>query len=142
MHRSRGFTLLELMIVVAIISILAALAIPSLLNARKSANETSAIAFLKMAVGINIQYRTRFGSFPSVPVDLFNSGFVDQGQDPTGYVLNMVSTSATWSLTADPEVPGDSGDRYFYADQSGVIRFEMSTTATTTSPPLGESSGG
>ena len=130
------------MVTIAVIAILLTIAIPSFLNARKSANETTAIGFLKMAISIGIQYRERFDSYPAAPDDLFVSGFIDPGQDPRGYDVNLVSSPDTWSLTADPEVPGVSGDRYFYTDESGVIRFDMSATATSTSSPLGESSGG
>ena len=57
MKREQGFTLIELMIVVAII---AAIAIPSLMNARKAGNEASAISSLRTLCTVNNQYRTRF----------------------------------------------------------------------------------
>ena len=138
MDRSKGFTLIELMIVVAIIAIVVAIAIPSLQNARKSANETSAIGFLKMTSGINIQYRTRFGVYPSDEADLFAAGFVDPSQSPNGYLLNFTTGSETWSLQADPEFPGQTGDRRFYVDDTGVIRFSLSGPATSTDEPIGE----
>ncbi len=138
MDRSKGFTLIELMIVVAIIAIVVAIAIPSLQNARKSANETSAIGFLKMASSVNIQYRTRFGVYPGDETDLFAAGFIDPSQSPNGYLLNFATTPEAWSLQADPEFPGETGDRHFYVDDTGVIRFSLSGTATSTDEPIGE----
>lgn len=61
-YRKGAFTLIELMLVIAVIAIIAAIAIPSLLNARMSANEASAISTMRTLVTVNEQYRTRFGS--------------------------------------------------------------------------------
>ena len=65
MRRTAGFTLVELMIVVAIIAILVVVAAANMQNGRKGANEASTIAFFKQAVICNQQYRTRFGRFPA-----------------------------------------------------------------------------
>ena len=138
MNRTEGFTLIELMITVAIIAILIVIAIPSLQSARKSANETSAIAYLKMTTGVNMRYRMRFGAYPGDENDLINVGMLDPDQSPTGYVVNFSSALNSWSLRTDPELPGTSGDRYFYTDDSGVIRFSLSGTADSSSEPIGE----
>ena len=138
MYRSEGFTLIELMITVAIIAILIVIAIPSLQNARKSANETSAIGFLKMTTGVNMRYRMRFDVYPSDEFDLINAGMLDPNQNPTGYVVTFSPGLNGWSLQTDPELPGTSGDRYFYTDDTGVIRFSLSGTADSTSEPIGE----
>ena len=63
-RKNEGFTLIELMIVVAIIAIIAAIAIPSLINAKKAANEASAIASMRTLSTVSEQYRNRFDTFP------------------------------------------------------------------------------
>ena len=60
MKRNKGFTILELMIVIAIIAILLAIVIPALGRARKSSNEASAIGSIRTIITANEQYRTRF----------------------------------------------------------------------------------
>lgn len=64
MRRNTGFTLIELITVVAIIAVLVVVAFANMRNGRKSANEANTIAFFKLAVISNEQYRTRYGRFP------------------------------------------------------------------------------
>jgi len=73
----RGFTLIELMIVVAIIAIIAAIAIPNLLTSRMSANEGAAVANLRTLVTVCEQYRSRFGQYPPDLATLGNKGMID-----------------------------------------------------------------
>ena len=134
--RRDGFTLIELMIVVAVIAVIAAMAIPSLLAARKSANEANTIGFLRMTVTVNEQYRTRFSRYPTNETDLFNAGMLDAAQNPAGYTLTFNTQPFTWTISADPDVMGQTGDRGFYVDQTGVIRNEAGAPATSMSPPV------
>ena len=134
--RRSGFTLVELMIVVAVIAVVASIAIPSLQAARKSANETRAISFLRTASTVNEQYRTRYQTYPVSELDLFASGLMAPGQGPKGYVLSFTTTPFDWALRADPEQPGLTGDRYFYIDATGVIRFSTTAPALPTDTPL------
>jgi len=125
------------MIVVAIIAIIAAIAIPSLLNSRKSANERSAVAFMRFAVTVGEQYRIRFGRYPRDEHDMMDAGIIEQkGQGPSGYVLVFESHRSTWRLRANPEEPGTTGDTSFFVDQTGVIRFSTTGPATATSEPI------
>ncbi len=139
MKRNKGFTLIELMIVVAIIAIIAAIAIPSLLNARKAGNEASAISSLRTLTTVNEQYRTRFQAYSGSLNNLQTEGYIDSvlgGGSKSGYSFNYTGGTNTWSCTADPETPGTTGDRYFFVDQTGVIRFSSSGTATSGSTPI------
>lgn len=139
MKRNQGFTLIELMIVVAIIAIIAAIAIPSLLNARKAGNEASAISSLRTLTTVNEQYRTRFGDYASQLNDLSTEGYIDSvlgSASKSGYTFTFTGGSNTWDCSAVPTDPGTTGDRGFFVDQSGVIRFDSSGTADSTSPPI------
>ncbi len=134
-----GFTLIELMIVVAIIAIIAAIAIPSLQSSRKSATETVVIGTLRAIVTANEQYRTRFGVYAN-PLDELVITYLPALEPPNrtldAYDENYQSNGQTWTMPVWPKNPGVSGDRSFYVDTSGVIRFELSGMATSASPPL------
>ena len=131
-------TLIELMIVVAIIAVVASMAIPSLAESRKSAAATQAIGLLKMVVTTSEQYHVRFGVYASNETDLVNAGLIpDSNNSPnSGYEYSYSSTPYAWQMTAAPKVPGVTGDNYFFVDQSGVIRFETEGPATATSPAI------
>ena len=136
-----GFTLIELMLVVAVISIIMAIAIPSFLNARMSANEASAISTMKAVVTVNEQYNVRFGSYASSMSNLRSEGYLDSSvADPTkaGYTFSYGSTGMTFTFNGDPSSPGQSGTRYFFADESGVIRFSRIGTAGSSDSALGK----
>lgn len=132
--RLRGFTLLELMIVIAVIAIIVSIAIPSLLNSRKSANEARAIATLRTLSTVQEQYRTRFGTYASGPNALEAAGYIDVEFDAYDS-LSYTFTKNTWEFKIGPMTPADA-DRYFFVDQTGVIRFDSKGPATSTSPPI------
>lgn len=142
MKKEQGFTLIELMIVVSIIAIIAAIAIPSLMNARKSGNEASAISSLRTLTTVNEQYRNRFQEYAGSLANLSAAGYIDSvlgAQVKSGYSFNYVrgaATTNTWTCNANPTVAGTTGDRYFYVDQSGVIRFNGTAAASSTDSPI------
>lgn len=138
MKRKEGFTLIELMIVVAIIAIIAAIAIPSLLNARKAGNEASAISSLRTLTTVNEQYRTRFGNYANLLGSLSSTSYIDSvlgAGKKSGYSFSYTGGSNNWNCKADPQTAND-GDRHFYADQTGVIRFHSLNVAASTDSPI------
>jgi prepilin-type N-terminal cleavage/methylation domain-containing protein len=129
MRRNKGFTLIELMIVVAIIAIIAAIAIPALAGARISANEGNAIATLRTVSTVCEQYHNRFGLYPTAMADLGpapGAGLVDAQLGAgvkTGYTYTVpvVGTATVYQVLASPTTPGTSGNRWFRIDQTGVL---------------------
>jgi prepilin-type N-terminal cleavage/methylation domain-containing protein len=140
-ERRGGFTLLELMLVVTILAIIMAIAIPGIQNARITANEASAISTLRTVTTVNVQYRLRFGRYPASLNNLFAEGYIDSSvANPTkaGYTFTYVGNPQTFTFNGNPMNPGQSGFRYFYVDAVGVIRFNASAPATAADPPLGQ----
>ncbi len=143
MSKSEGFSLIELLIVVALIGILAALAVPNLVQSKKAANEASAIASVRNLVTAEITYASTLGggNFASL-AELSSENFADEvlgsGQKD-GYDFSVAANeSIGFSVIATPTVPGTTGERSFYGDETGVIRYTIGgTVPDSTSPPLG-----
>ena len=134
-----GFTLLELMMVVAVIAIVAAVAVPNVLKSRMAANEASAITSLRQIITMNERYRLRYSEYASSFSDLVNSGLIEDGladNTKAGYSFTYNSEAVYFTCNADPLLPGETGTRYFFIDSSGVIRFSTTGTATSADMPV------
>lgn len=156
--RATGFSLIELMIVIAVILIIAALAIPNLLRARMSANESAAVAALRTLATQEANYDSSFGpgfsptlaalgpSIPGTPPSVATADLVDQvlasglrGGYQFLYTPLIPSGSTTptgYTVNANPISPGITGEWFFYLDQSNVIRQNDGSPASISSAPL------
>jgi len=147
----RGFSLIELLIVVAIILIIAAIAIPNLLRSRMAANEASAVGSLRTVNTAEITYNTTYPNVgyacslsllapPSGSASATSSaaGLIDAtlaGGTKSGYtftVSNCTGSSPTvnYQYAAAPVTPGTTGQRYFCTDVSAVIQYGTSAITT------------
>jgi type IV pilus assembly protein PilA len=156
-NKQKGFSLIELLIVVAIILIIAAIAIPNLLRSKMAANEASAVGSIRTLNTSAVEFSTEYGGYPP---SLSSLGPIASGGTASSGLADMIDSvlasgiksgySFTWSsgtsdangnklnysLTAQPTSPGTTGQRYFYSDQSGVIRSAQSAVASVASTPL------
>lgn len=142
-----GFTLIEMMIVVAIVAILAAIAIPNMLRARSEANEASAIGDLRVIGGAQVTYNTSrytYGDFDALTgavgapgTELLPDGW-HEGRQKSGYVFSMPTVSSSnFVCFADPVEQGLSGTRYFRMDASGIVRYDPLARPEADSPQVG-----
>ena len=146
----KGFSLIELLIVVAIILIIAAIAIPNLLRSRMAANEASAVGSLRTINTAEVTYATTYptigfaaltalgGTAPCTSATSTSACLLDDVLSATaatksGYLFTVTPGTqtpvVTYTSLATPVVVGQSGQRAFCSDQSGVIRNNATGTS-------------
>ena len=165
MKKQKGFSLIELLIVVAIILIIAAIAIPNLMRSRMAANESSAVGSLRTINTAMVTYAAAYpdtgfaADLPSLGgtvaqcapgnvATTANACLIDSllsvTANKSGYTFSAAGAivgggtiNNTYTVTAAPQGIGTTGQRGFYSDQSGVIRYTLDGSApTTASSPL------
>jgi type IV pilus assembly protein PilA len=128
MKSSAGFSLLELLIVVAIILIIATISIPSLLVSRQAAHESAAVATLKTINTAEVTYSSTGGNYATLP-GLIAERLLDESFNgpKSGYRYTVTAVGADYTAEAVP-VSSNSGRYAYYSHPDAVIRYSISAT--------------
>jgi len=155
----RGFTLIEIMIVVAIIALLAAIAIPNVLRGRTSANEAAAIGNIRALVSGLEMARSVSNKYPDGPgnwvADMYTNATPPYGPQPFNHVMDGTACPAaaasscsqgyrytyapggsvgqTYTIVAAPDATSQTGTRMFFVNETAVIR-HCNCTANAAAP--------
>lgn len=146
----RGFSLIELLIVISIILIIAAIAVPKMNTQLMAARETAAIQTIKTIHQVETQYYSQFGQYATTLAQLgppasgaagpnaadLISGDLASGKK-SGHRFTIMGTPTGYAVSVVPEQFNSSGRRTFYSDQTLVIRQNWTAEpATAASPEL------
>ena len=159
-QRNEGFSLIELLIVVAIILIIAAIAIPNLLRSRIAADQASAVASCRGISSSELTYVSMYsmgyapslsalgppaaGSQPSASAaDLVDSVVATGNKSGYAFVYTAGAQDfqghyQSFGVNANPVDAGITGDLHYYTDESNVIRANANTTASLSDSPIGQ----
>jgi type IV pilus assembly protein PilA len=144
----RGFSLIELLIVISIIAIMAAIAIPNMQKTLAYTHEQAAVQQIGTLHKAIAQYQGQYSRYPQSLRELGPPATGPDGPEasnliPTGlaegrksgYVFTLTGTAKGYTISAVPETFGGTGNQTFFSDQSMVIRHNYTAEPATVSSP-------
>lgn len=148
----RGFSLIELLIVIAIILIILSIALPQMSKSRMNAQEMAAIREVQTINQAQVQYQSQFGQFATALAQLGPPASAGAAEGPqaaglipaslaggsaSGYNFTLTQSPQGYAISAVPKQFNSTGRRTFYSDQSGITRENWGQDpATANSPEL------
>jgi type IV pilus assembly protein PilA len=139
MSKERGFSMLELLIVVAIITLIAAIAIPNLRKARQSANTASAVQSLRTITTAEHLYKSKFQQYGTLaeiaPEGTLDSVLSSGTKSAYNFAIAVTTTPEGFTVNATP-LESPTTLSHFFVDETAVIRFNEGAAADATSPPI------
>ncbi|MBV9084900.1 MAG: prepilin-type N-terminal cleavage/methylation domain-containing protein [Acidobacteriaceae bacterium] len=148
--RERGFSLIELLIVIAIILVILTIALPQMNKSKMHAQEMGAIAELGTINKAEIQYQSQFGQYATSLAQLGPPTAAGAAEGPqsaglipanlangssSGYNFSLTQTPTGYAISAVPKVFNSTGRRTFYSDQTGIVRENWGADAATAQSP-------
>ena len=148
-HRKNGFSLVELLIVIAIIAAILAIAIPTLITTFTNTSETVVMREMQTIHQAQLQYLSQFGEYAAsleelgppakgvvagpraaklIPASLASG-------EKNGYVFTLAKAPSGFTAHANPKVFGRDGRRTFYIDQDGVVHQNWGAEPATAESP-------
>jgi prepilin-type N-terminal cleavage/methylation domain-containing protein len=152
MKCSRGFSLVELLIVLAVIAVVLSMAMPTLISAYHNALETVVVREVQSVHQVQMQYLSQYGEYAETLAQLGPPANGVPGKqaakliprslasgEKNNYVFAMVRTQSGFSVTATPKKYPSDGRRSFYIDEDGTVHQNWGPEpATAASPELGK----
>jgi prepilin-type N-terminal cleavage/methylation domain-containing protein len=134
-RNQRGFSLIELLIVIAIILIIITIAVPKLSTAKRFAQETAALRAIQTINTAEVQYNSQFGRYATSLAELGPPANGQPGAsgadviasdlaqgEKEGYKFSVTGNGNTYVVNANPVTFGTTGTHTYYSDQSMVVR--------------------
>jgi len=147
-RRAKGFSLIELLVVVAIIMIIMGMSIPKLLTAKKMTFEAGAIKAISTIHVAQAQYQSQYGRFAATMAELgppvkgkpsaSSAGLIGAdlaSGEKGGYKYNLVANDSGYTIHANPTAFGKTGDHTYFSDESLVIRLNAGAEPATDDSP-------